>query len=293
MSLKAHHHTVSMVSICSLLKTHPDLLWWNICVTGSKVMVQSDLWPSRIWGSVLDKNRAKISHIHFEPPSIKTTRGLDPVSSVHVSSCQAGRHMITVSRTHSIHQSGCSDWTTESFLVCVCECRSLYMMNVSWTEQHVRQFQLFYGKRAAGRTVTLLVSFCPINKHVGINLIFFLFSTEVLKDFRSPALAHCWYMNGAVARKDSASLRCKTDASPSFLPFCFLRGWSMSEVGGSTNRLFVSSSRCFFLSFWGFGTMSSRLGANTFESRQRRPFTPSAQLNKCDGKCDSGEKRSE
>lgn len=124
-------------------------------------------------------------HIHFEPPSIKTTRGLDPVSSVHVSSCQAGRHMITVSRTHSIHQSGCSDWTTESFLVCVCECRSLYMMNVSWTEQHVRQFQLFYGKRAAGRTVTLLVSFCPINQHVGINLIFCLFSTEVLKDFRS------------------------------------------------------------------------------------------------------------
>lgn len=87
-------------------------------------------------------------HIHFEPPSIKTTRGLDPVSSVHVSSCQAGRHVITASRTHSIHQSGCSDWTTESFLVC--ECRSLYMMNVSWTEQHVRQFQLFYGKRASG-----------------------------------------------------------------------------------------------------------------------------------------------
>lgn len=52
-------------NICSLLKTHPDLLWWNICVTGSKVMVQSDLWPSRIWGSVLDKNRAKSSTHSF------------------------------------------------------------------------------------------------------------------------------------------------------------------------------------------------------------------------------------
>lgn len=39
---------------------------------------------------------------------------------------------------------------------------------------------------SAGRTVTPFVPFCPINKHVGINLIFFFFSTEVLNDFRSP-----------------------------------------------------------------------------------------------------------
>lgn len=93
-----------------------------------------------------------------------------------------------ITHAHSIHQSGSSDWTTESFLVCVCECSS-YTMNVSWTEQHVRQFQCFMGNvqaalgLSAGRTATLLVSFCPINKHVGINLIFFF---SVLNDFRSP-----------------------------------------------------------------------------------------------------------
>lgn len=92
-----------------------------------------------------------------------------------------------ITHAHSVHQSGSSDWTTESFLVCVCECSS-YTMNVSWTEQHVRQFQCFMGNvqaalgLSAGRTVSLS------NKQTrGYQFNLFLFSTEVLNDFRSPS----------------------------------------------------------------------------------------------------------